>query len=342
MLLIFVRFLSLRPTFRNGDRLRISTTIYTDPLIFPGSQFLKISGLKIYLPKIPEISYGDKVVIEGVNKNGTLQNVKIISVKNGSAISFFRNKIIGFYQRVLPQPESGLLSGIVLGAKGQIPSDFYDKTKITGVAHVVVASGTNVTFVISFLSGVVFLFLSRKKAIPFVIFSIILYLFISGFEPPLIRAAIMSSILFLGQELGKLISPWRILFLTAGAMLIFSPEWIGDVGFQLSFASTAGIMFFGNRFNKLLKFIPNVFRQDLSTTLGAQIGVAPFLFVTFGQFNPFSPLINLLVLWMVPLLMIIGSIGGIVGLVVPGLGKLFLYLGYPMLWWFTHVVEFFG
>lgn len=345
-LLIFVRFLSLKQTFQDGDRLRIDATVYSDPVIFVNSQYLKISGLKVYLPKHSEINYGDRIVIEGVVRDEKIENAKIISVKNGSALSFFRNNITGFYEKVLPQPESGLLSGIVFGAKGKILPDFYDKTKSAGVAHVVVASGTNVTFVISFLSGFLFLFFSRKKAIPFIILGIILYLFISGLEAPLVRAAIMSSILFLGQELGKLISPWRILFLTACVMLLYNPEWLEDVGFQLSFASTASIMFFQPKINRFLdrrlSFAKAIWSKDFSTSLAAQIGVTPILFVTFKQFNILSPLVNILVLWTIAPLMIIGVVGGVFGLLLPGLAKLILYLGYPLLWWFISVVQIFS
>jgi competence protein ComEC len=125
-------------------------------------------------------------------------------------------------------------------------------------------------------------------------------------------------------------------------MLVVNPSWIGDMGFILSFASTGSIMLFGNRIEKLLRKIPDFFREDLSVTLSAQIGVTPILFVMFRQFNILSPVINLLILWTVPILMILGSVGGIVGLIVPGLGKMILYLGYPMLWWFVGVVEAFS
>jgi hypothetical protein len=101
-------------------------------------------------------------------------------------------------------------------------------------------------------------------------------------------------------------------------------------------------MLFERRINsKLSNWIPNLFKEGLSTSLAAQIGVAPILFVTFGQFNPLSPIINALVLWVVPPLMILGTLGGVVGLVWPFLGKIFLILSYPMLWWFTKIVEIF-
>ena len=219
---------------------------------------------------------------------------------------------------------------------------FYNQTKLVGVAHVVVASGTNVTFVVSFLMGVLTLVLPRRKAIAFVIVGIILYLFISGFDAPLIRAAIMASVLFLSQEIGRLVSTWRVLIITAGAMLIYNPDWLVDIGFILSFVSTMSLMLFERRIRTFLHKVPEILKEGLSTSLAAQIGVAPILFVTFGQFNIWSPLVNALVLWTVPPLMILGAVGGVAGLIWPFLGRLVLFLSYPLLWWFVQIVSLFG
>lgn len=296
----------------------------------------------MYLPLFPEIAYGDKVVIEGAVEDGKLDNPKLIKIlPTKTFLSGFRNAIIDFYEKSLPQPEAGLLGGIVIGAKGALNQEFYDQTKAVGVAHVVVASGTNVTFVVSFLIGFTTIFLPRRKAIPFVILGIILYLFISGFDAPLIRATLMSSSLFFAQETGRLVSSWRILCLTALLMLVARPDWILDIGFALSFVSTASIMLFQKRIDKFLWRMPEIIRTDLTTTLSAQIGVTPILFVTFGQFNIWSPLVNVLVLWTVAPLMILGSIGGVIGILMPSLGKAILYLSYPLLLWFVKIVSIF-
>jgi competence protein ComEC len=341
--LIVFRYFTTRPVYQNGDTVRITATVFSDPVSYPGSQSLKIAGLRIYLPAFPEVSYGDRVVVEGIIESGKLNNPKLISVSHSQSFgSVFRNKIIAFYQQVLPQPASGLIAGITLGSKGALTTDFYNRTKLAGVTHVIVASGTNVTFVVSFLMGVLTLFLSRRKAILFVILGIILYLFLSGFEAPLIRAAVMSSFIFLGEGKGRLVSTWRIFFLTAALMLIYSPDWVTDIGFILSFVSTASLLLFERRIRSKVKFIPGVLREGLSTSLAAQIGVAPILFVTFGQLSIWSPLVNALVLWTIPYIMILGSIGGVVGLIVPFLGKAILWLSYPLLWWFTEIVKLFG
>lgn len=343
ILLIIFRYFTSRPVYENGDDVRISSSVLSDPISYPTSQYLKVAGLKVYLPKSPEISYGDKIVIEGIVNGGELKNPKLISVGGKKTfLSSFRNSVIRFYQESLPEPMGGLLAGIVIGAKGALSSDFYNLTKVTGVAHVVVASGTNVTFVVAFLMGIVTFFFPRKKSIPFVIFGIILYLFISGFEAPLIRAAIMATLAFWVQSAGRMISAWRVLFLTAAIMLIAVPEWIVDIGFILSFVSTASLMLFERRLRFLLRRVPGILKEGFSTSLAAQIGVAPILFVTFGQFNIWSPLINALVLWTVPPIMILGALGGVTGVIFPFFGKILLWLSYPLLWWFVSVVQWFG
>jgi competence protein ComEC len=236
---------------------------------------------------------------------------------------------------------SGLVAGIILGSKRTLSPDFWNDVKSTGVAHVVVASGTNITFVVSFTFGLTTFFLSRRKSILIVILSIFLYLFLSGFDAPLIRAAIMAFLAFSAQGSGRLVNAWRILILTAGTMLLIEPSWLTDIGFSLSFVSTASIMLFAKKLNNFFKFVPNLLKESFSTSLAAQIGVAPILFVTFGQFNILSPLINALVLWTVPFIMIFGALGGVFGLAVPMLGKLILYVCYPLTWWFAKIVEIF-
>jgi competence protein ComEC len=125
-------------------------------------------------------------------------------------------------------------------------------------------------------------------------------------------------------------------------MLIYNPDWLIDIGFILSFVSTASLMLFEKRIRIWLSKVPEVLKEGLSTSLAAQIGVAPILFVTFGQFNILSPVVNALVLWTIPPLMILGAVGGLFGLIFPFLGKMILWASFPLLWWFVHIVTFFN
>lgn len=293
-------------------------------------------GFYFYLPLYPEVNYGDTISVKGQVKKKELIKPELLGVSSGNNLLFgFRKKIIDFYKKTLPEPHASLVAGITLGSKSQIPEKFWQDLKKTGVIHVVVASGMNVTFVAGFLISLLTVIFSRKRALIIAILGIWLYVALSGFEAPLIRAAVMASLAFWAQGVGRLSFSWRVLFLTVLIMLIFNPSWAGDIGFILSFVATASLMLFQTKINNYLKIVPSFLKEGLSTSIAAQIGVAPILFASFGSFNILSPLINMLVLWTIPGIMILGGIGGILGLIFPFLGKLILYLSYPLTWWFN-------
>jgi len=343
VLLVLVRSVLSRPVYKEGQVIRITTRVTSEPIRYASSQSFNLLGLKISLPLFPEISYGDVVKIEGEVIKGKLDQAKLVGIKESNGFLFgLRKKIIEFYQKSLPEPHSALVAGITLGSKSALPQNFWDLLKKTGTAHVVVASGMNVTMTASFLIGILLLFLNRKKALILAISGIWVYVVLSGLDAPIIRAAIMVSFAYGAQISGRLTNSWRIFFLTGLVMLLIKPSWISDLGFVLSFTATASLMLFEKKAAKLFAKIPVFFREGLTTSLSAQIGVAPILYLAFGQFNILSPIINALILWTVAPIMIIGVAGGIVGLAIPAVGKLILYLAYPMTWWFTNVIKLFA
>jgi competence protein ComEC len=338
-----LRIFTTLPKYSQGDKVRISQKVLTEPTRYSFYQSFVVSGLRVYLPKYPEVSYGDLIVVEGTVKEKELSDPKLIKIKQGGGVLLgLRKKLISFYQSSLPEPYAGLIAGLILGSKTGLSRDFWEALKNTSTAHVVVASGMNVTLVAGFLVAFLCLFLPRKKAVYLAICGIWLYAFLSGFEAPIIRAAAMGSIAFMAQALGRLSAAWKGLFVSAALMLIISPDWIHDLGFILSFVATASILLFEAKIKKLLKKLPKIIKEDLAVTLAAQIGVTPIIFATFGQFNPLSPLINVLVLWTVAPITIIAAISGMLGLVFEPLGKLLLYLCYPLTFWFVKVIAVFS
>ena len=342
--IIIFRFYQTQPTYHLTNIIRISGYVRSEPIRYDTAQSVKLAGLKAYLPRYPEIDYGDFIVIEGaVGEKGKL--LKPVLINHQTSTNFLyqtRKQIINEYRQILPEPHSSLVVGVVLGAKSSIPEDFWQALKKTGTAHVVVASGMNVTLVAGFLMNFLVTIINRKKAIIFALLGIWLYTMLSGFDAPLVRAAIMGSIAFSAQGLGKLYSAWRALFLSAALMLIFTPSWLTDLGFILSFLATASLMLFESKINRLISFIPNPFREGLATSLAAQIGVAPILYLTFGQLSILSPLINGLLLWTIPLITIIGGMGAIASLIHPILSLPFIYAVYPLTSWFIFVVNLFS
>jgi competence protein ComEC len=123
---------------------------------------------------------------------------------------------------------------------------------------------------------------------------ILAYCVITGFEAPIVRAAIMAAIGYLAQLTGRVGNSVRSVGITGLIMAAIKPSWVTDIGFILSFASTISLMLFEIKISSKLGFVPGIFRESLSTSLAAQIGTAPILFAAFGQFNILSPIINAL------------------------------------------------
>lgn len=335
-------YLANKPHYPDGQKIRITERVSSQPVRYSSFQKITLSGFDIYLPLYPEVSYGDKVVVEGVVEEKKLSSSRLVSREEGKGLLYgLRKRLLAFYRKSLPEPHASLISGVTLGAKTGIPADFWKVLVSTGTAHVVVASGLNVTLIAGFLMNFLTLIFPRRKAVPLALVGVWGYSVLAGFDAPIIRAALMGSLSLAAQKLGKLYDAWRALFLSVFVMLLVRPDWISDLGFILSFVSTASLMLFSIKVDRLIHFVPGFFRQGFSTSLAAQIGIAPILFVTFGRFNIFSPLINAALLWTIPYMTQIAMVAGLVGLLVEPLGELILWLTFPLTSWFVLVVSSF-
>jgi len=320
--LVAVRFYDTRPSFSDGRVLKISGVITQEPVKYFRYQKVILSGLKIFLPIYPEVFYGDKITVVGKVQNGEIGDGKLLSLEEKSLpFSSLRSKIIAFFQKTLPEPHAALVAGITIGSKASLPYPFWQEIKKTGTAHVVVASGMNVTLVAGFILSLLMLFLPRRKALIGTFLVVWAYVCLAGIEAPVVRAAIMASTLFLAQATGRVASTLRVLFLTVFLMLVVFPDWLTDIGFLLSFMATFSLILFQKKVEGALAFLPKFFKQSLATSLAAQIGVAPIMWVTFGNFSLLSPLANALVLWTVGPIMVIGGLAGLTSLVIPSLGS---------------------
>jgi len=232
-----------------------------------------------------------------------------------------------------------LILGIIFGIKEQMPKDFSNNLKTSGVFHVIAASGMNVTLIGGFISTFFAFFLKRQIAICLSILGIMFYAVLAGLEPSIIRASIMGILVFSAQILGRQTLAINGLFLAGFTMLLVDPTLISDIGFQLSFVATLGLVLIPK-----IKAIGKIWviGEGVNTTIAAQIATLPILLANFGTYSIYSILVNGLLLWTVPILMIIGGIGAILGLILMPLGQLLIYLCYPLLLYFETIVNIFG
>lgn len=349
----FYYFYQNQTQFIDGQEIGFEVTILSQPQVIGSQQTFtanyKNQKIKITTSRFPELSYGDFVNIMGKisNKNNgvimyfpkieTVSNSANILQSSLKKINIIRQKLITLFSKTLPSPSSSLLLGIIFGIKEQMPKDFTNNLRTSGVFHVIAASGMNVTLIGGFISMFFAFFLRRQIAVGLSILGIMFYAVLAGLEPSIIRASIMGILVFSAQIMGRQTLAMNGLALAGFGMLFVDPTLLLDVGFQLSFAATLGIL-----------YIKPLFRQkegivsEVLTTIAAQIATLPILLANFGTYSIYSVLVNGLVLWTVPILMMVGGIGAVLGLILAPLGQLLIYLCYPLLLYFEMVVNFFG
>ncbi|NMA68876.1 MAG: ComEC/Rec2 family competence protein [Desulfitobacterium sp.] len=271
-------------------------------LIRPGD-IIEFNG-KIEHPKAPgtkgQFDYPRYYAVRGLSGTLTAQGeVKIIATGEPSITWQLRNQMREHLTGAPPEL-GGLLEGILFGDTGRVPQEELEPYRITGVYHIFSASGSNVAFMFALCWLVLGIFPPTLRVV--VICGIlILYAFLCGGNPPILRATIMGVFVLLGR-LGKGRSPSLRGLLIAGVLLfLWQPLILGDVGFQLSFMATWGIIQLSTPLSKLslLKNWPKVVRDALMMTLGAQLAILPLMIITFNRVSIIGLLANLLVLFMI-------------------------------------------
>lgn len=350
--------------FADGDNVSFSIRLLDAPQEEKGLQKFEVipqgySKLRIVTSIYPRYSYGQKLHIEGAIKTTTLENGVVLSTtyfpqieevedKNllFMATRVIRDRVQQAFSASLPPTSASLLLGIVFGVKEGIPSDFEKALQNTGVFHVIAASGMNVSMLAGFIMAVLSRLLERKVAIIVSVLCIGFYTVLAGLEPSIIRASVMATIAFTALLLGRQGAALWSLSLTALVLLFFDPTLITDIGFQLSFAATLGILtikpWLTVRHQKKEKKEQNptlaLLSEDLGSTISAQIATVPILLFYFQQYGLLSIPINALVLWTIPPLMIIGSLASLIALVIPALASVISLIAFPFLWLFEAIV----
>jgi len=347
------------PTYVDGQQIKLQVVLQEEPIFLNQSQRFSVKNSlnqRFYIKSnLKDVyHYGDLLAIKGqlqVRKSVkgytyyTLDYPQILVLQKQKnplieASLFIREKSSRLFYQVLPPVSADLLLGIVFGAKGDFPDSFYQKLQTTGVLHVIAASGMNVSFFTGAIMFSLGLFLKRHIAIILSIFAVIFYSFLVGFEASIIRASIMAIITFTASFFGRQAFGLLSLFMTGFFMLLWSPSFLFDVGFQLSFMATLGILLINPLFGRL--DILGVLGEDIKTTISAQTATFPILLGTFGKVGILSLPVNILVLWTVPILMLLGSLGVLTGLIFEPLAKLILFLALPFLLFFEWIVRIFG
>jgi len=218
-----------------------------------------------------------------------------------------------------------LIQALILGQKQSINKEIYDEFAEVGVVHILAVSGLHVGIVFLILQFLFkpFLRLKHGRLIRVLLTILALWGFaaLAGFSPSVMRAVTMFSFLSLGQLFKRKTNSINMLALSALALLIYRPQLLFEVGFQLSYAAVFAIIMLYPIFSKLYSphyKIPKIFWDTAYVSLAAQIGVLPFQLYYFHQFPGLFLLGNLVI---IPFLGLLLS-GGILCITLALLGIL--------------------
>jgi competence protein ComEC len=192
----------------------------------------------------------------------------------------------------LPDDRRALFAGFVLGDDREQSVEDVDDFRAAGLTHLLVVSGQNVAFVLA-LAAPLLERLSLGGRLAAAVVVLVLFGFVTRWEPSVLRAEAMSGVALLASTLGRPVSGLRLLALAVTGVLLVDPLLVGSVSFLLSTGACAGIALFARPLGNALPG-PRPIASALAVTLAAQIGVAPVLVPVFGGLPVASVPANLL------------------------------------------------
>jgi len=265
--------------------------------------------------------------------------------KTLQGLDLTRDKIIKKHAKYIKSPNLEVFGGIVFGDDAVNPPDEVKQSFInSGLLHLLAASGLNVALIFGIMWAVAsFLNLPYKANILAGMAIVVLYTFMTGFPPSIMRASVMLLLILAGKLMFKTADNFVLIFFTAFIMLLFNPKLLNDVGFELSFLVTGGLIgcidpvlahfknadkAYKKKFFKKPKIIaaaaflfsPLSILGVILVPLTAQLWAAPLQMYYFNTFTPYSVLANIAVVPFIGIISFVGFICSIVSL-VPFLGN---------------------
>jgi competence protein ComEC len=239
----------------------------------------------------------------------------------------------------LDEPEKSLNIGVLIGGHSNLSQDLVDNFNNTGTSHIIAVSGFNITIIVSALSFLAFVF-GRRAYFWIGLVTIISFVIITGASASVVRAGIMGFLLLVSRSVGRQYSVTPALFFAGLIMLVINPRILfWDVGFQLSFTATLGIIYFSPVLTQLTKNWPEILgiKTLVLTTISAILATLPLILFNFGTLSFTAPIVNVLVLPAVPFAMLFGFL-----VFVPFLGAGFAMAARLLLSYIIYVTKFFA
>ncbi|MBX9765287.1 ComEC family competence protein [Patescibacteria group bacterium] len=314
---------------------RFSEYTYGDRVLLSG---------KLKLPEAFEtdggrtFNYPKYLLAHGVTHTMPFADAKVLTSGEGneivSALLSVKHALTDGIQKALPEPESALLAGLLLGEKQSLGEKITEAFRNAGVVHIIVLSGYNIALVIQVIRFIAERLFKRALAFLVAGIGILAFVIMVGASETAVRASVMAGIVLFAQYLRRPTEGVRVLLIAGAGMALFNPYLVlFDLSYQLSMLATLGLVLFSNPIQKRIQFVPEHFglREIVATTIATQITVLPLLILSIGSVSVVSLIANIFVLPAVPLAMLFGFFASVVALLSSVLAFPFTVLAYGLL-----------
>ena len=234
---------------------------------------------------------------------GTLNDATVTIIEAGTvadppALLRLRRHVDASIRSALPEPHASLLSAMLVGIRQRLPDELRDDFLTSGLIHIVAISGFNITLIALWVRRLAGWALGRY-GVGLAALLLPLYAVLAGAEPGVVRAAIMGDLVLLAWIIGRDADTLTALGMAGAGMALVQPQALGDVGFQLSFAATLGLIVIAPRISGVLNDrarFPRWIVEAIATTAAAGLMVTPIIAHTFERFQLMAVPANLLAL----------------------------------------------
>lgn len=290
--------------------------------------------------------YVGHLAAQGITYRMSFAEVAVLDSGHGnpilSALLTFKQSFMAQVATVLPEPAAGLSFGLLLGVKQALGDALETAFRQTGIIHIVVLSGYNVMLVVAFVTTILGYFLPLRSRVVVGLLAITAFALLVGLSATVVRASIMAGLFLIAAVTGRCYQVLRGLFVAAAIMILVNPLIvIYDIGFQLSFMATLGLLLIVPRFETMLMQVPQWLgiRDFFMATVATQIAVSPLLMYHIGEISLVSVPVNMVVLPMVPVAMLTTFIVGMVSYVSSALALVAAYPAYLSLEFIIIIAE---
>ena len=275
-----------------GGRLRVEVGGETEkPRLLDGDP------VSVWMTLRPAIDDGSGLSGFGYCKSARL--VERLPETGGAAVRRFaarwRERARQAIARAMPPgTERGLVLAMVLGDRSEVDDATSDAFRASGTYHVLALSGAQVALVAAIVAGS----LRRLLVGPWLeavltTLAVSAYAFFVGGDAPIARAAVMAAAVLLGRALEVDVDASNLLGLAALALLAARPAAASDVGFQLSFGATLGILALTAPLTRGLPRLPFRLELAIAASVAAQCALAPLLAAQFHRLAPAAVVLNI-------------------------------------------------